>query len=38
MRNGNDLIKDLLDCPGRTEKMGKMEPLVQLAPLVLFIP
>jgi hypothetical protein len=37
MRNGNELIKDLLDCPERTEKMGKMEPLVQLD-LLVFIP
>ena len=38
-RNGNELLfKDLLDFPGRTERMGKMEQLVQLAPLVLFIP
>jgi hypothetical protein len=39
VRNGNELLfKDLLDFPGRTERMGKMEQLVQLAPLVLFIP
>ena len=34
MRNGNDFIKDLLDRPGRTERLGKMEQLVQVAPLV----